>query len=234
MLNIGSGNWFCNAWTNLDYPSEWYSKAQANHPFISYDIRSDLIPFADNSVDIIYCSHVIEHIENVYIKKMFVECFRVLKKGGIIRISCPDAEFLYEISSYDTDYWSWKRNWAKKNCKDQNSIRNVDYLVSAIASPKMLQHIHSINTEDYMSRFESLDMYDFFEYLTYDLKYRKEYPSDHINYWTFEKAKRMLVDAGFDIVIRSKWMGSCTVKMRNRGIFDTTQPMSSLYVEAIK
>jgi ubiquinone/menaquinone biosynthesis C-methylase UbiE len=234
MLNIGSGNWSCSGWTNLDFPSEWYSKAQANHTFIPYDIRSDIIPFADNSVDIIYCSHVIEHIENIYIKKMFIECFRVLKKGGIIRIACPDVEFLYEISKHDTDYWTCRHGWAKKSCNNQDTIRNVDFLVAEIAGPKMLQYAHSTNTEDYMSHFESLSMYDFFEYLTQDLKYRKEYPGDHINYWTFEKVKKMLIDAGFNIVIRSKWMGSCTVNMRNKVKFDTTRPFSSLYVEAIK
>ena len=234
MLNIGSGDWFCKGWTNLDHPSEWYANAQKKHIFIPYDIRSDIIQFDDDSVDVIYCSHVIEHIENIYIKKMFQECFRILKRGGVFRIACPDAEFLYEISKLDTDYWNFMYHWTKKFCKNQNSIRNVDYLVANIAAPKMLQYIHSINNEDYMIHFETMSMYHFFEYLTQDLEFRKEFPGDHINYWTFEKAKKMLMDTGFDTVIRSKWGCSCSREMRNTVLFDNTRSNLSLYVDIIK
>jgi len=236
MLNIGSGDWSCKGWTNLDHPSEWYAKAQKNHIFTPYDIRNDMIPFADESVDVIYCRHVIEHIENIYIKKMLDECFRVLKKGGIMRILCPDVEFQYEISKFvGIDFWNWRHNWAKKFCNNQKTIRNVDYLVADVATPKMLQYVNSINKEDYMYYFETLDMNDFFEFLTQDLKFREEYPGDHINYWTYEKIKKMLMESGFETVIRSKWGSSCVREMRNTVLFDdTTGPKLSLYVDVIK
>ena len=234
MLNIGSGDWFCKGWTNLDHPSEWYANAQKKHTFVPYDIRNDLIPFADDSVDVIYCSHVIEHIENIHIQKMFHECFRVLKQGGVMRIACPDAEFLYEISKLDTDYWTCMKAWAKRSCIHQDTVRNVDYLVANIAAPKMLQYKYSTNSDDYMREFETLDMYGFFEFLTHDLTFREDYPGDHINYWTFEKAKKMLMDAGFGTVIRSKHGCSCITEMRNTVLFDVTRPNLSLYVEVIK
>ena len=53
------------------------------------------MPFEDDSVDTIYCSHVIEHIETEYVEMFFKESFRVLKLGGVLRIVCPDVEYLY-------------------------------------------------------------------------------------------------------------------------------------------
>ena len=115
-LNIGSGDWSCAGWINLDYPSEHYNEIQKNHKIIPFNIREDDIPYLSDSVDIIYCSHVVEHIENVYVQRFFNECFRVLKTGSVMRIICPDAEFLYEVSKYRTDYWEFhKEFWERRN-----------------------------------------------------------------------------------------------------------------------
>ena len=235
MLNIGAGNWREKGWTNLDFPSEWYKKAQVSN-FTPFDIRSDNIPYPDNSVDLIYCSHVIEHIENVHIERFFSECHRVLKSRGGIRLTCPDAEFLYNVAKHDTDYWEFLRNWSYKFCTGHETIRGVDYLVGETATPKMLQHIHSINREDYMPCFESMDMYDFFEHMTGDLVFQEKFPFHHINYWTFDKIKRFLVSAGFrpERIIHSKWSASIHKHMADIGKFDTTYPVMSLYVDAVK
>ncbi len=50
------------------------------------------IPFEDNSVDVVYHSHLIEHLDKDVAKKFLIEIKRVLKPGGIIRISTPDFE----------------------------------------------------------------------------------------------------------------------------------------------
>ena len=54
LLNIGCGNHFHPAWTNLDLISE-------SLDVIPYDITTGL-PFADNSIDAVYHSHVLEHL----------------------------------------------------------------------------------------------------------------------------------------------------------------------------
>ena len=111
LLNVGSGNWNCPGWKCLDYPSQWYSEAQRGCPIIPYDIRKDVLPYENDSVDAIYCSHVVEHIEDKYIQRFFNEAYRVLKKGGALRVCCPDAEFLYNVAkSGKEDYWNWRRN----------------------------------------------------------------------------------------------------------------------------
>ena len=236
LINLGSGNWSCERWTNLDYVSEWYAEAQKNHKIIPYDIRNDDLPFSDHSVDVIYCSHVIEHIENIHIQRMFKECYRVLKQGGIMRIACPDAEFLYQVSKFNNDFWNWRKEWFNSECFYSKKFqpRTVDFLVREIATPKLLNYVHSINKEDYHEAFETMDMYDFFELLTKDLVFRVDVVGDHINYWTFDKAKKMLQEAGFRSIIRSKWNGSVSEEMKQKYKFDIVYPNMSLYVESMK
>jgi len=59
------------------------------------DLWLDLLepfPFSDNSIDKIYSSHVFEHFYTTQIEKILGECYRVLKPGGTISISVPNAE----------------------------------------------------------------------------------------------------------------------------------------------
>jgi ubiquinone/menaquinone biosynthesis C-methylase UbiE len=62
------------------------------------DIVSDLfkgLPFKDNSVDLIYCSHFLEHVDDFFY--FIEELHRVLKPGGKIKASVP---YYTSIDSY--------------------------------------------------------------------------------------------------------------------------------------
>lgn len=48
------------------------------------------LPLEDNSVSLIYASHVLEHFGRFAYKEVLREWFRVLKSGGILRLSVPD------------------------------------------------------------------------------------------------------------------------------------------------
>jgi len=48
------------------------------------------LPFASESVDKIYCSHFLEHIPHDKGVSLLKECYRVLKKVGIMRLVVPD------------------------------------------------------------------------------------------------------------------------------------------------
>lgn len=83
-LNIGCGDHFVKGWVNIDLCSV--------HPdVIAYDLRKG-IPFEDNSVDMVYSSHVMEHIDSEGADGFLGEQYRVLKKGGIVRVVLPDLE----------------------------------------------------------------------------------------------------------------------------------------------
>ena len=51
------------------------------------------IPFASDSVDTVYHSHVMEHLDRPVALQFLSEILRVLKPGGICRIVVPDFEF---------------------------------------------------------------------------------------------------------------------------------------------
>jgi predicted SAM-dependent methyltransferase len=67
-------------------------------PHVHY-IRAidNLTLFKDNSVDLVYASHCLEHFPHHQISKVLAEWFRVLKQGGILRLSVPDFDLLLKI-----------------------------------------------------------------------------------------------------------------------------------------
>jgi len=66
------------------------------------------IPFDSNSVDVVYHSHMLEHLDRDVAKKFLLEVKRVLKPGGIHRIVVPDFEkacraYILHISTCETN-----------------------------------------------------------------------------------------------------------------------------------
>ena len=58
---------------------------------------SDLSQFSENSVEEIYASHVVEHVEQSKVESTFKGIYRVLKNNGKLYISVPDMEVLCRI-----------------------------------------------------------------------------------------------------------------------------------------
>lgn len=77
-LNLGSGGTVKPGYTNLDIEF-----GQPAYPLTDY---------ADNSVEAIYASHILEHFPGDQIIKVLKEWVRVLKPGGTIQIAVPDYE----------------------------------------------------------------------------------------------------------------------------------------------
>ena len=58
---------------------------------------SDLSQFKDNSIDEIYASHVLEHVEQKKIEETLKGIHRVLNENGKFYISVPDMDLLCKI-----------------------------------------------------------------------------------------------------------------------------------------
>jgi len=57
------------------------------------NLNKEKLPFKDNTIDSIYSSHTLEHIEPIALPDVLKEMYRVLKpKSGKIRIIVPDCE----------------------------------------------------------------------------------------------------------------------------------------------
>lgn len=88
-LNLGCGNCYHPDWINVDLHS-------SDPLVLSHDLRKG-IPFPDESCDVVYHSHIIEHFWRDDALRFMKECFRVLKPGGILRVATPDLEQICRI-----------------------------------------------------------------------------------------------------------------------------------------
>ena len=88
-LNIGCGpRNFGEGWIHID---------GGDYPHLDYkDITR--LEFEDESVDLIYASHVLEYFDREEAAVVLKEWRRVLKIGGILRLAVPDFEVIRLIS----------------------------------------------------------------------------------------------------------------------------------------
>jgi predicted SAM-dependent methyltransferase len=94
-LNVGF-------WTHLGESALY---ANPNGVEGTYLLNHDLvkgIPAADNSLEVVYHSHLLEHLTNAEGVEFIKACYRVLQPGGIMRVLVPDLEL-------------WTRNYVHGN-----------------------------------------------------------------------------------------------------------------------
>ena len=124
-INLGCGLAVAKGWINIDgslnalvasmppamhaliyrltgarqyYSEAEYCRLLREHIFIHHDLATGL-PLEDGVVDYIFSSHFFEHLYRSDAVSLLRECYRVLKKEGIIRVSIPDLE--YALSLYN-------------------------------------------------------------------------------------------------------------------------------------
>jgi len=65
--------------------------------FRIHDLRKGFSQHEDNSITSIYIGQVIEHLNPIYeVPKLLKECYRMLKPGGVIRVTTPDLDILLD------------------------------------------------------------------------------------------------------------------------------------------
>lgn len=88
-LHLGCGKRFIPGFIHID---------AMDYPHVDHVATIDNLSFIpDNTVDLIYNCHVLEHFKRRDVGRVLDEWFRVLKPGGVLRISVPDFEKLCEV-----------------------------------------------------------------------------------------------------------------------------------------
>lgn len=115
LLNLGCGATRPgDPWTNLDNLSTQLhigtperAKLDSELNYIDSDITRDL-PLAGESFDGCLLSHVLEHFCASEGLRILQEVHRVLKPGGIVLVSVPDASYFRKVYPEDR-----KENWQR-------------------------------------------------------------------------------------------------------------------------
>ena len=95
-INLGCGEKIIPGFINVDV--NYYKHID----FVS-DVK-DLHFFNDNYADLLYSSHTLEYFDRLQVNEALTEWNRVLKRGGILRISVPDFKSIVEVY---TKYENW-------------------------------------------------------------------------------------------------------------------------------
>lgn len=73
-------------------------------PHVDYVASADKLDMCeDDSIDLIYACHLLEHFRRNQIEDVLKEWYRVLKTGGILRIAVPDFESIIKVYQQNRD-----------------------------------------------------------------------------------------------------------------------------------
>jgi predicted SAM-dependent methyltransferase len=121
-LNLGCGQRYHPDWTNINFIS-------TGKDVIAHNLKCG-IPFPDQSFDVVYHSHVLEHFSKAEAAAFIKECYRVLRPQGILRIAVPDLEeiarmYLHSLekASNGSSEWADNYDWMLLEMYDQ-TVRN--------------------------------------------------------------------------------------------------------------
>ncbi len=141
-LNIGCGQSPTEGWFNYDNsPAVWLARSRLLTALLGrtrlldehsiafaefcrgHDVRyanaAARIPHETGSVDAIYSSHMMEHLDRSEARAFLAECLRVLRPGGVLRLAVPDL-----------------RNNVRLYLEDNDADAFVDYLLFDLDKPR--------------------------------------------------------------------------------------------------
>ena len=232
-LNLGAGVTFKHSqFITLDVRPE--IKTNKAEGIYNFDLTKDLpLPCEDSSINGVYSSHCLEHLTRRQVKELLSECYRVLKKKGILRIIVPNMKELFD--NYDKkniSYFSWFMD--KENKEGQiwvfdSWIRLVvrsfaGHVVDLFSDKELNEMYLNNNREEFVNKILSKE----------DIAPERWVPNTHKSFWTPESLKKEFELTGFQNICLSKPSKSKEKVFRNRWFFDNTLPEKSIIMEATK
>lgn len=88
-LHLGCGKRYIDGFIHID---------AVDYPHIDHVTTIDHLSFIpDDSVELIYTCHVLEHFKRKEVERVLREWYRTIKPGGTLRLSVPDFSKLCEV-----------------------------------------------------------------------------------------------------------------------------------------
>lgn len=227
--NIGAGGFRHKYWTNVDLIHDRYSCFVKNVD-IEYDITSNKpLPIDKCSAECAYTSHTIEHVWDENVRNLFREVYRILKQGGVFRVTCPDIDLA--INAYKKNDLSFFRAIGIKEGTIEECLTNYCSSVLDEESPeKMTPTVLKNLFKKSASLLFACDLLS----KKSDENLQKKEPGQHVNWFNKDKVIKMLKEAGFRQIYISGQQQSIEPVMRDFRYFDNSSPLRSLYMDAVK
>lgn len=141
---------------------------------INLDIRNDVgadivcdgkkLPFEQDTIDLIYCSHFLEHISRIELYELMQNWRMVLKPGGKLLIIVPDLEVAcIEVLSGTTNPATFDILWGAQNYPENfhKSGFNKNGLIAFLKKYGFeIKKIVCVNRETHCEAVKSEDFYD--------------------------------------------------------------------------
>ena len=228
--NFGSGAFNHCRWTNFDFPgaTKYYKAIQGieGSDFQSIDLCIDnlRLPLNNESVNLIYCSHTLEHLEEDKAIHFLSECLRILKSEGVMRIVVPSTD----------------KDFVHAKITNQNINLNQQVKTSAILSAA--NHVLDVKNIDEVEIIKDVIDSEFSPKKFYkksiergaNNKFDSKAPERHITYWDQEKFYTIAKELGFANYLPLYRGSTVADPFRNLEVFDNTETQHSLYGEFIK
>ena len=87
-INMGCGK--------RNFGPDWVHIDGGDHDHLDHNSVSDL-PYDDNTVDLIYASHILEYFDREEVIDLISEWKRVLKPGAVLRLAVPDFKSMIDL-----------------------------------------------------------------------------------------------------------------------------------------
>ncbi len=152
-LNLGASPiWSKAGWHTLDH-----KLAESTDTAIAGDAANIKLP--DESCDIVFCSHVFEHIPHTRLPIVLSEINRILRPGGVLRLLTPDLEIVAKA------YVNKDENFFRQAKNEDESLRTDlglgGMMMNFVVSPGQDTALFDRNLQTFIAGYAHLYCYDY-------------------------------------------------------------------------
>ena len=114
-LNLGCGREIKEGYINVD-------KFKHNGVDVVWDLNVLPLPFKDNSIDEVLCSHILEHLVNPY--PLVLDIYRILKPNGLFHCLLPTNNYgiVHLRGNHTSNYFASVTSDTKEASLDTKSL----------------------------------------------------------------------------------------------------------------
>jgi predicted SAM-dependent methyltransferase len=242
--NIGAGPFRHPGWLNFDLYAGGVPTGHVAHDLMSLTP----LPREDGQAELVYCGHVLGHLNDEAALYTLREAHRLLKPGGLLRLVVCNTRLAYEAwRRNDRDFFFWIHDhdasgyWRQTNLRmplGQATLAQVflEDFASTASAITVVGAANRIDDAELEKIFSENPLETALDYCAHRCPpaLQSRFPYHRMNWFHEEKLVGMMRQAGFENAQLSAYLQSRAHVFRNRHYFDSHLPQISLYAEAVR